>query len=55
MVQIVYLGQSTFRFVTPESTSVLVDPWTLGNPLCPDEERDARNVDRFGWRRHATS
>jgi L-ascorbate metabolism protein UlaG (beta-lactamase superfamily) len=45
MVQITYLGQSTFRFVTPESKIVLIDPWTAGNPLCPEDEKEVREVD----------
>lgn len=44
-MQIIYLGQSTFRFVTPESRVVLVDPWTASNPLCPPSQRDAGDVD----------
>jgi L-ascorbate metabolism protein UlaG (beta-lactamase superfamily) len=42
---ITYLGQSTFRFTTPESKTVLIDPWTVGNPLCPDEEKEVRRAD----------
>jgi L-ascorbate metabolism protein UlaG (beta-lactamase superfamily) len=45
VVQITYLGQSTFRFVTPESKTVLIDPWTATNPLCPPEEKHVRQVD----------
>ena len=45
MVHITYLGQSTFRFTTPESKIVLIDPWTAGNPLCPAAEREVREVD----------
>ncbi|MHA6797035.1 metal-dependent hydrolase [Pseudonocardia bannensis] len=44
-VQITYLGQSTFTFTTPESKTVLIDPWTYGNPLCPDERKDVGAVD----------
>jgi L-ascorbate metabolism protein UlaG (beta-lactamase superfamily) len=44
-VGITYLGQSTFRFRTPESRTVLVDPWTIGNPLCPPEEKHVTQVD----------
>ncbi len=44
-VGITYLGQSTFRFTTPESRTVLIDPWTVGNPLCPPEEERVREVD----------
>src|SRR6266508_1914209 len=45
LVRITYLGQSTFRFTTPESRTVLIDPWTVGNPLCPPEEERVREVD----------
>jgi L-ascorbate metabolism protein UlaG (beta-lactamase superfamily) len=44
-VQITSLGHATFRFVTPESRVVLVDPWTFGNPLCPEADKDVRDVD----------
>ncbi len=45
LVRITYLGQSTFRFTTPESKIVLIDPWTIGNPLCPPDEKEVREVD----------
>jgi L-ascorbate metabolism protein UlaG (beta-lactamase superfamily) len=44
-VDLTYLGQSTFRFRTPESRTVLVDPWLAGNPLCPEDERDGPDAD----------
>lgn len=44
-VAITYLGQSTFRFTTPEAKIVLIDPWTAGNPLCPREEKQVRAAD----------
>ena len=44
-VGITYLGQSTFRFVTPESKTVLIDPLVASNPLCPPHEREVREVD----------
>src|SRR5262245_27847067 len=44
-VRITYLGQSTFRFRTPESKTVLIDPWTVTNPLCPPEEKDVGDID----------
>jgi L-ascorbate metabolism protein UlaG (beta-lactamase superfamily) len=45
LVHATYLGQSTFRFTTPESRVVLVDPWTASNPLCPQDQRDVSDVD----------
>jgi L-ascorbate metabolism protein UlaG (beta-lactamase superfamily) len=44
-VEITCLGHATFRFITPESKVVLVDPWTFGNPLCPEEARDVGEID----------
>lgn len=45
LVEITYLGQSTFVFTTPESKTVIVDPWTIHNPLCPQEHRYPGPVD----------
>lgn len=44
-VHLTYLGQSTFRFTTPEARTVLVDPWTASNPLCPADQRDGPVAD----------
>jgi L-ascorbate metabolism protein UlaG (beta-lactamase superfamily) len=30
---------------TPEAKTVLIDPWTYGNPMCPDEDKDVGTVD----------
>jgi L-ascorbate metabolism protein UlaG (beta-lactamase superfamily) len=30
---------------TPEAKTVLIDPWTYGNPMCPDEDKDVGGVD----------
>lgn len=44
-VGITCLGHATFRFTTPEAKVVLVDPWTYGNPLCPEAAKDVGRVD----------
>lgn len=44
-VDITYLGQSTFRFRTPEGRTLIVDPWTVSNPLCPPDQRDQPELD----------
>jgi L-ascorbate metabolism protein UlaG (beta-lactamase superfamily) len=44
-VGLTYLGQSTFLFTTPEGRTVVVDPWTASNPLCPDHAHDLPEVD----------
>jgi L-ascorbate metabolism protein UlaG (beta-lactamase superfamily) len=43
--RITCLGHATFKFTTPESKVVLIDPWTFGNPLCREEDKDVGAVD----------
>lgn len=43
--EITYLGHATLLIETPGGKRILVDPWTTGNPACPEEYR---NVDRLG-------
>ena len=31
-----WLGHGTFLFTTPQRRRILVDPWVMGNPACPD-------------------
>lgn len=38
--QITWLGHGTFKFVTSEGKTVVVDPWVMNNPACPDGEKD---------------
>ena len=44
-VKITWLGHSTFRFETPGGKTVLVDPWVMNNPACPDSEKNPKKVD----------
>jgi L-ascorbate metabolism protein UlaG (beta-lactamase superfamily) len=39
-----WLGHASFRFDSPGGARVYLDPW-LGNPKCPEEERDPERVD----------
>ncbi|HEY6936263.1 MAG TPA: metal-dependent hydrolase [Terriglobales bacterium] len=43
-VKLTWLGHATFRIETSGQT-VLVDPWVMGNPLCPDKEKKVKKVD----------
>jgi len=43
-VKLIWLGHATFRIETGGQT-VLVDPWVMGNPLCPDKEKKLKKVD----------
>ena len=44
-VKLTWLGHATFRFETPGGKTVLVDPWVMGNPICPPLEKDVKKVD----------
>ena len=35
-VQVTWLGHSTFKLVTPEKRVVVIDPWVMNNPACPE-------------------
>jgi L-ascorbate metabolism protein UlaG (beta-lactamase superfamily) len=43
-VKLTWLGHATFRIETGGKT-VLVDPWVMGNPLCPENEKKVKKVD----------
>ena len=44
-VKLTWLGHSTFRIETPGGRTILIDPWVMGNPMCPDSEKNLRKVD----------
>jgi L-ascorbate metabolism protein UlaG (beta-lactamase superfamily) len=44
-VQLTWLGHATFRIQTPAGKIILVDPWVMGNPMCPEKDRDVGHVD----------
>jgi L-ascorbate metabolism protein UlaG (beta-lactamase superfamily) len=44
-VKLTWLGHSTFRIETPGGKTILIDPWVMGNPMCPDSEKNPRKVD----------
>ncbi len=44
-IKITWLGHATFRIQTPAGKTILVDPWVMGNPVCPDAEKDAKTLD----------
>ena len=43
--KITWLGHSTFRIETIEGKTIYVDPWVMGNPLCPQGEKDVKKAD----------
>lgn len=44
-LKITWLGHATFRIVTPKGTTILIDPWVMGNPACPEAEKQVKKVD----------
>ncbi|HSB76757.1 MAG TPA: metal-dependent hydrolase, partial [Terriglobales bacterium] len=40
-----WLGHATFRIETPGGKTLLLDPWVMGNPKCPDKEKKLTQVD----------
>jgi len=44
-VKLTWLGHATFRIETPDGQIVLVDPWVMGNPMCPESEKNVKKVD----------
>ncbi|MBV8477262.1 MAG: metal-dependent hydrolase [Acidobacteria bacterium] len=44
-IKLTWLGHATFRFQTPAGRSVLIDPWVMNNPKCPDSEKDLKKLD----------
>jgi len=44
-IKLTWLGHATFRIETPGGKTVIIDPWVMGNPKCPDSEKQVRKVD----------
>jgi L-ascorbate metabolism protein UlaG (beta-lactamase superfamily) len=44
-IKLTWLGHATFRVVTPQGRTLLIDPWVMGNPMCPESEKKVRKVD----------
>lgn len=44
-LELTWLGHSTFLIKTPNGTSVLIDPWVMNNPACPDDHKSIEQLD----------
>ena len=44
-LEITWLGHAAFRFRLDDGTTLLIDPFLNGNPLCPPEEATPEKVD----------
>lgn len=43
--QVTWLGHSTFLITTTEGKRLLVEPWVMNNPACPDDFKDVGDLD----------
>ena len=43
--KLTWLGHATFRIETPAGKTVIIDPWVMNNPMCPDSEKNVKKVD----------
>ena len=44
-ISLTWLGHATFLITTPEGARILVDPWVMQNPACPEELKDPGELD----------
>jgi L-ascorbate metabolism protein UlaG (beta-lactamase superfamily) len=44
-IRITWLGHSTFKLETPDGNVVVVDPWIMGNPSCPNSLKKFERLD----------
>ena len=44
-IEILYYGHSTFGIKSPDGKKILIDPWIMGNPSCPETLKDVDGVD----------
>ena len=44
-VLVKFIGHSTFLIQSPGGKQVLIDPWVLSNPSCPDEAKKIEKLD----------
>jgi L-ascorbate metabolism protein UlaG (beta-lactamase superfamily) len=44
-IKLTWLGHATFRVETPGGKTILIDPWVMGNPMCPEKEKIVKKVD----------
>lgn len=44
-IKLTWLGHATFHVQTPEGSTIIIDPWVMGNPMCPEAEKKVKKVD----------
>src|SRR5947209_8384632 len=44
-LRISWLGHAAFRIELPTGETVIIDPWVMGNPACPEKEKRVQRAD----------
>jgi L-ascorbate metabolism protein UlaG (beta-lactamase superfamily) len=44
-IKVTWLGHATFRIETPGGKTILIDPWVMNNPMCPENEKNLKKLD----------
>src|ERR1700728_3756328 len=44
-IRLTWLGHSTFRIEPAAGKTILLDPWIMGNPMCPEAEKKVKKAD----------
>lgn len=44
-IKLTWLGHATFRIQTKLGTTIYIDPWVMGNPMCPEPEKSVNKAD----------
>jgi len=44
-IKLTWLGHAAFRIETPGGKTILLDPWIMGNPMCPEKDKNVQKVD----------
>jgi L-ascorbate metabolism protein UlaG (beta-lactamase superfamily) len=44
-IQLTWLGHASFRIQTPAGKVIYVDPWVMGNPMCPEKDKTVKKAD----------
>jgi L-ascorbate metabolism protein UlaG (beta-lactamase superfamily) len=44
-IKITWLGHATFRIESPGGKTIVIDPWVMGNPMCPEDQKSFEKID----------
>jgi len=44
-ISLTFLGHACFKLVSPQGTTILIDPWIKGNPQVPEQAKNIGKVD----------